>query len=254
MSERKVSSTHGKMFKRYLDKVQQALTVKNEQATKSRNEVHRLRPRLNLLLYAALVTHSMIYDEFLPIFMYAKRHQTKTVSTAYTLALAGGLGMEKSDVGIYFLVCGVFAVIVQLTVFPVISRSLGPLQSMKLCAIMLPLIYTTVPFTVLLEPSTKASTALLMVIMLSKSFFTTIAFPCSMVLLSGSVSNNSLGTLNGLASGSSGVARAVGAMVFGFLFTKGFQRECIIVPWWCLALLAILGALPIFWLKDTIAV
>lgn len=207
---------------------------------------------LNLCLNAILVTHSMIFDEFLPIFMFSQR---ETFTTAITRAsgsnFPGGLGIKSSEIAIYFLVYGIFAAVVQLTVFPPTVNRFGPLKCLKICSGVFPLVYALVPLTLLLDPDSAILKVAILGIMLAKSFLAAFSFPCSMILLSNSISSSRhLSTLNGITTCISGLTRGIGALIFGTLFTLGLRRSCMIIPWWMLAIFTLFSVVPSFWLED----
>jgi hypothetical protein len=73
-----------------------------------------------------------------------------------------------------------------------------------------------------------------------------------MILLTNSASNlRILGTLNGFATSLSAIGRAFGPAMSGALFTWGVNHDYIITPWWALGVIAALGAIPIWYIKET---
>lgn len=211
---------------------------------------------LNLLVHALLVTHSMIYDEFLPIFMYTQKglisdHLHKLI--ARILTIQGGLGLTSGQISFFFTISAIYSVIIQLTLFPFVARHLGTLPSLRLSSNLFPFIYIIVPFLALYQQSSYMSTITTLALLLCKATCATVSFPCSMILLNKSASSpRVLGTLNGLATSTSALCRAVGALVFGAIFTMGLERGNVILPWWVLAGISVVGALPVFWLADLV--
>lgn len=59
-----------------------------------------------------------------------------------------------------------------------------------------------------------------------------------------------LGTLNGVATSVSAIGRAAGPFFAGTAFSWGLERGYVIVAWWMLGFIAILGAIPIFMLVE----
>jgi len=109
-----------------------------------------------------------------------------------------------------------------------------------------------VPFLILFQPSSFTSMAANLAILLSKATCTTFSFPCSMILLSNSATSRGvLGTLNGLATSTSALCRAIGALTFGAAFTMSLERGDVVLPWWMLAGISAVGAAPEFWLVDS---
>jgi len=59
-----------------------------------------------------------------------------------------------------------------------------------------------------------------------------------------------LATLNGFATSVSAIGRASGPAICGLTFTWGAKHGYIITPWWVLALLTILGGIPVWFLVE----
>lgn len=79
----------------------------------------------------------------------------------------------------------------------------------------------------------------------------TFAFPCSTILLTNSASSlRILGTLNGIATSAGAVGRAIGPAIGGSTFTYGVEIGYVILPWWVLSLIAVLAAIPSFWVVE----
>lgn len=84
-----------------------------------------------------------------------------------------------------------------------------------------------------------------------KSFGIIIAFPSTTILLTNSCSSlRVLGTLNGFATAFSGLGRATGPLLTGLAFTWGADHGYIMVPYAFLALVAALGAIPVFMIVE----
>lgn len=113
-----------------------------------------------------------------------------------------------------------------------------------------PIIYLVTPFTALIQDTT-ARYAVFLSIMLVKGFVAIVGFPCTIILLTNSASSlRILGTLNGFATTFSGVGRAVGPAAVGAVFSWGVRNGYAIAPWWLLALIATLGAVPTWFIVD----
>jgi len=77
------------------------------------------------------------------------------------------------------------------------------------------------------------------------------AFPCSTILLTNSAASlRILGTLNGVATSVSAIGRAAGPALAGTAFTLGVEAGFVIIPWWFLAIIGFLGAIPVWWLVE----
>jgi hypothetical protein len=72
----------------------------------------------------------------------------------------------------------------------------------------------------------------------------------TILLTNSAASLRILGTLNGFATTFSGLGRAIGPAVTGAAFTLGLNLGYVIMPWWLLALIAALGAIPSWFIVD----
>lgn len=59
-----------------------------------------------------------------------------------------------------------------------------------------------------------------------------------------------LGTLNGVATSVTALGRAIGPAIEGWTFSVGLNIGYVILPWWTLAVIAALGAIPVWHLIE----
>jgi MFS family permease len=210
-------------------------------------EVFNTQSTLNLLSYTFLALHSMAFDQLLPIFMH---HPRPTSSAVSFFKFTGGFGISSSRIGTLFTLYGITAGIVQFFVFPVVVNRFGVLASYRVCAVIIPAVMFVTPYTALIRDETTQQ-ATMLAIMAVKACVGIFMFPCSMICLTNSAgSMRLLGTLNGVATTMSAVGRAAGPFLAGTVFTWGLERGYVIVAWWMLGVLAIIGAIPIFCLVE----
>jgi MFS family permease len=113
-----------------------------------------------------------------------------------------------------------------------------------------PVVYFVIPFTALIQDLYLRYTVFLILIFI-KGCVVIIGFPCSTILLTNSASSlHILGTLNGFATSFSGFGRAVGPALVGSVFTLGVRKGYMIYPWWLLAAIALVGAIPSWWIVE----
>lgn len=87
--------------------------------------------------------------------------------------------------------------------------------------------------------------------MLVKGCVVIIGFPCTTILLTNSAASlRILGTLNGFATAFSGLGRAAGPAMTGAVFTIGVRKGYMIFPWWLLAVVSLVGAIPVWFIVD----
>lgn len=91
----------------------------------------------------------------------------------------------------------------------------------------------------------------MVVMMLTKGFCGIFAFPCSTILLTNSASTlRVLGTLNGVATSISAVGRAAGPALAGVTFSAGVDIGYVVISWWTLAVVGVIGAVPVWGLVE----
>src|SRR5438128_2714640 len=113
-----------------------------------------------------------------------------------------------------------------------------------------PIVCVLTPYTALIQDPLHRY-AVFALLMFTKGVAVIVAFPCTTIMLTNScVSVRILGTLNGYATAFSGIGRAVGPALTGAIFSSGVQRGYIIAPWWFLAGISLLGAIPAWFIIE----
>lgn len=214
-------------------------------------EVLNRQAFVNLVVYALLAMHAMAFDQLIPVFAQHDPLGTPD-STPYSppLKFAGGFGLSSYQIGLMSTCYGISGIFVQFFVFPPLCRRLGVLYLLKISACIFPILYILTPFTALL-PTTQWQVGCMFTIMALKCLCGIFAFPCSTILLTNSASSlRTLGTLNGIATSASAVGRAAGPAMAGVIFSVGVKKGYVIAPWWFLAGVSIVAAIPIWWLVE----
>ena len=194
--------------------------------------------------------HSVSFDQLLPVFMHYKVQSIRDPNVHLPFKFSGGFGIESEQIGLLFTIYGTFGMLVQFFIFPPLARKYGVLKCLKVCSATFPLTYIATPFTALL-PTNTLRQSVMMGIMLVKCVCGIFAFPCSTILLTNSAASlKILGTLNGVATSISALGRAVGPALAGVAFTGGVDIGYVVISWWTLALLAIIGAVPVWFLVE----
>ncbi|KAK3066844.1 hypothetical protein LTR53_016637 [Teratosphaeriaceae sp. CCFEE 6253] len=211
---------------------------------------------LNLVVYTLLALHNMAYEQLVPVYMqYPSIHSdspyvTKPGSTDNPLRFAGGFSLDHFSIGLVSTCYGICGMLIQFFIFPPVARRLGILYCLKICVCVFPLAYFLMPFTALL-PTQRAQVAGCFAVMLLKCFCGIFAFPCSTILLTNTASSmRVLGTLNGFATSTSAIGRAAGPALGGAIFSVGVKRGYVVAPWWTFTALALVAAVPVFWLEE----
>ncbi|GBF62219.1 membrane protein [Trichophyton mentagrophytes] len=215
-------------------------------------EVLTFQSVIILSIYASLGLHSVAFDSVLPVFLNHPRQKLENnPDVKLPFKFSSGFGIDSQAIGILFTLNGVVGMIVQFFVFPPTAKRFGVLRCFKVSAFMFPVLYFLTPFLALFptDSTRQLATVILMAIKLSAVVF---AFPSSIILLTNSASSVSvLGTLNGVATSASAIGRAIGPAALGGVFSIGVKAGYMIIPWWALAFIAAISALPAFWIVET---
>lgn len=215
------------------------------------SQVFTYQSNLNLLVYTFLAMHSVSFDQLLPVFLdFSPVRTIDDPSVKLPFKFSGGFNLDSGRIGGLFTIYGIFGMIIQFAVFPPLVRRLGTLNCYKIIALTFPLVYIAVPYVSLLRTDAQRQTVM-MGLMLIKGFCAIFAFPCSTILLTNSAASlKVLGTLNGVATSISALGRAAGPALAGATFSLGADIGYMVIPWWTLAAIAIIGAIPAWWLEE----
>lgn len=83
---------------------------------------------INICVYSGLSLHSIAFDELFPIFCATKIED-------------GGLGMSSDQIGTALSITGIFALLFNITVFPIIYNKLGAIPSLRISSALFILVY-----------------------------------------------------------------------------------------------------------------
>lgn len=215
------------------------------------SQVFTYQSNLNLLVYTFLAMHSVSFDQLLPVFL--DRSPIQTIDdprVKLPLKFEGGFEMGSGRIGAIFTIYGIFSMVIQFVVFPPLVRKYGALNCYKTIALTFPLVYICIPYVSLLRTDAQRQ-GVLLILMMVKGFCAIFGFPCSTILLTNSAASlKILGTLNGVATSISALGRATGPALAGFMFSLGVDKGYMILPWWTLAFISIIGAIPAWWLVE----
>ncbi|KAK0656558.1 major facilitator superfamily domain-containing protein [Cercophora newfieldiana] len=205
---------------------------------------------INLISYTFLALHSVAYDQVLPVFLNYPVQIPDETNTHLPFKFTGGFGLTSDKIGTIYTIYGITCGIIQFFLFPILCARFGVLNCYKAATFVFPIVYLLTPYTALVQtPFLKY--AFFLTIMLLKGIVVIVAFPCTTIMLTNSASSvRILGTLNGYATSFSGLGRAVGPALTGAVFSIGVQRDYVIAPWWLLAGIAIMGAVPAWFIIE----
>ena len=205
---------------------------------------------INLAAYTLLAMHSVAYDQFIAVFMHHPAQSIDDPAVHLPLQFSGGFGIDAGRIGAMSTIYALVGLMLQFTIFPPLARRFGVLRCYRLAVVCFPIIYVITPFTSLLRTSISKQAAMLF-LMLCKGWLCVFVFPCSVIMLTNSAASlKILGMLNGISISISAVGRATGPALIGAAFTSGVSAGYMIAPWWLLAAMAVVAAVPVFWLIE----
>ena len=207
------------------------------------------RPVVMLVMALGIFTyHSMTYDHLLPIFLEDDVLKGPSTSARGALNVPGGLGLTAQQVGVIMSFNGLIALCVQGIVFPLFAEWLGVWRVFILVTFLHPLAYFVVPYLAflprdLLYPGIYACLTL-------RNFLSILAYPVILILLKqASPESSVLGAINGLAASAGAACRTAAPPIAGLLYDLGGNLGFTGLAWWGSALVAILGAIQLFWVQ-----
>ncbi|TWU75365.1 hypothetical protein ED733_007134 [Metarhizium rileyi] len=200
--------------------------------------------------YFFLAFHSVAYDQNVTVFLNYPIKKHTPENTKLPFYFNGGFGLESGTIGAIFMLYGITCGLVQFILFSPMVTRWGILNCYKVCCVVMPLVYILTPYTSLFPTSETRLMALAFVFTL-KAFSVIVAFPAVIILLTNSATSlKILGTLNGFVTMVSGLGRAVGPASTGLAFSWGAKNGYVVTAYFFLAFMAILGAVPVFWIVE----
>lgn len=203
--------------------------------------------RVTMLVVAlAIFTyHSMTYDHLLPIFL---QDNNPSVGHSSPLDIPGGVGLSTRTVGVIMSTDGIIALVIQSIIFPALAQWLGVWRLFIVVTALHPIAYFMVPFLVFL-PQHLVFVGIYTCLIV-RNILSIIDYPVLLILIKqASPSDSVMGKINGLAASAGAAARTVAPPVAGFLYSTGAGMGCTAVSWWGSSLVALLGALQLWFIQ-----
>lgn len=176
-------------------------------------------------------------EQLIPILFSEPKSNTPPV---LPFKFIGGLALPTKTLGLILSLQGVLQMIVQLIVFPIISRKFGSLLLFRATIAAYPILYFLIPYVILLPDGLRmiGVFAILLVKVSAQSF----SYPSLTIMLTNwAPSKKVLGTLNGSAASSASLCRTFGPTVAGFIHAQGRNLGYSGLAWWTISLIAGLG-------------
>jgi hypothetical protein len=182
----------------------------------------------------------------MPVFLSTPKSDA---AAALPLQFTGGLALSTRKIGFMLAVQGIYSMIAQLWLFPLIVRHFGTLRTFRFVLMVWPPLYFMVPYLVLLPSSLQIPAVY--VALLSKITFHVIAFPSSAILLANAApSMTVLGSINGVAASTASLSRALGPTITGLLHSRGLQSGYSVLAWWVCGIVCVMGAIESCFIEE----
>jgi hypothetical protein len=161
----------------------------------------------------------------------------------------GGFALSTKAIGFILSLQGIYSMLAQLFLFPVIVRRFGCLQTFRCVAICYPLLYFLVPYLILLPEQLQVPGVYLCLML--KVTAQVLAFPSNAILLTNSApSMLVLGAINGIAASTASLSRAFGPTISGLIHSVGLKLGYSGLAWWAGAFVCFLGAMESLWMEE----
>ncbi|KAI0132529.1 major facilitator superfamily domain-containing protein [Xylariales sp. AK1849] len=194
---------------------------------------------LNVVAFGILAFHTMTFDSLFPVFLSTPHPDPRDVTLPFKFA--GGFGLPQQQSGIILSAQGIYSLLINMAVVPLVIKRFGPLRLFRFLAIAYFLLYLVTPYIVLLPE--KYQTVGIYLLLIWKCTFANMAYPSNAILTANSApSQHALGNINGVAASTASLCRGFGPTISGMLYAVGLKVGFSGLPWWCSALVAIAGA------------
>lgn len=193
-----------------------------------------------------LYSHTVSFDQMMPVFLSTPvSHEPPSLPFMFT----GGFGLSSKKIGLMLSFQGVYSMLAQLLLFPLVVRRFGTLRTFRFVVISWPMLYFVTPYLVLLPVRLQMTGVY--VCLFWRITSQVLAFPSNAILLTNSSpSMLVLGVINGIAASTASLSRAFGPTVSGFVHSWGLKIGCTGLVWWAAGLICVLGAVESLWVEE----
>ncbi|KAI4176362.1 MAG: hypothetical protein LQ343_001101 [Gyalolechia ehrenbergii] len=212
----------------------------------TRDTIFTRRIVMLIIALGIFTYHSMTFDHLLPIFLQDKPRHHHLEASSGLFNVPGGLGLTTQAVGIIMSINGLIALVIQAVLFPLFAAWLGVWRVLIFVTVLHPVEYFIVPYLATL-PENLVYTGIWICLTI-RNFTAILAYPVLLILLKeASPSPNVLGKINGLAASAGAACRTLAPPIAGLLYGVGSRHGFTGLAWWGSGVVAIIGAIQIFW-------
>ena len=191
-------------------------------------------------------SHTMSFDTLMPLFLSTPVSQEPS---SLPFRITGGFALSAKTIGFMLSLQGVYSMVAQVFLFPVVVRRFGNLTTFRFIVTVWPLLYLLVPYLVLLPD--RFQLIGIYGCLLWRVTAQVLAYPSNAILLTNSApSMLVLGVINGVAASTASLMRAFGPTVSGLVYSSGLRLGCAGLAFWVSGIVAVLGALESMWMGE----
>jgi MFS family permease len=231
---------------------------------------------LTLLAHGLLAMHVGTFSNLLFVFLSTPRYNpdsrpSPSKNTTTTLPVpenyhphapftfTGGLALPPPSIGAALSILGLIGITLQLALYPRLSTHLGVVRSYRFSLLLFPISCSLVPYLATIPSSSpppgQAAGVLvwvaISVVLAIQVMARTFALPSTAILVNNASPHPSvLGTVHGIAQSVSSATRTLGPVLAGWLYGVGLHKGIVGLAWWCLAGIAVLGAVAGRWVRE----
>lgn len=248
-----------------LDGTPEPTTNPRDQTSSSKQESIPWKTILNPNLINILIIsffqglQEIVFREFLPIFLSSSLllDSNGDLLSKFPFHIVGGLGFSSKQTGALFSVSGLLGVFVVMVIFPYVDRTFNTMPILRLFLAVMPICNLCVPFVIFLVPNGKSNNfqsyiwvnLALYAIELLRNTSSSNVKPQLMLIVHRGAPAKFKAVVNSLVVTVNTASRAVGPLVWGYVYTFAQKREIGWLSWWLLCLFAVVTVIQ-SWIVD----
>ncbi|KAH8690793.1 major facilitator superfamily domain-containing protein [Talaromyces proteolyticus] len=203
---------------------------------------------MTLLSQAIFDFHMGAFTALWPLFLSSPRTQISDGGSE--THAGGGLGMPIMGVGVAASILGAIGMVIQIFVYPRIHDLMGTVKSYRYFSLLFPIAYFAFPFIRAIRIETGIWIAIIFILFIHVTG-RVFVIPATLMVLNNSAPHPMLlGKVHGIGQTTSAAFRTLGPFFAGYLYEFGLRVDSVIIPWWIIAGLGIMGSAAAQFVRD----
>lgn len=206
-----------------------------------------------MVAYFSIVFHSLIYSEFVPVFL-AATYQRDLLQ--FPWHIKGGLGWQTQEIGTLLSTVGFMGCFMVIVIFPHMDRHMRTIDGFRFACCMFPVAYFVLPYVVFTTSDYNPALppwfyrVFLYVNSMVAVVGSSLAYPQVNILVYRATKPKYRALVNATTMCANSLARFVAPVTWGALTSFFDERSVTQVPWNLLALLAVLSVFLSFKIDE----